>query len=1284
MKRTTLLFLAAAQAGFCGQSAVLSPSAQWLNISNMPRTDWAATASWRVEFQIHNWTVPNPYLTYLFNLGNGAAAIVTPESGLAMYSTDNTNGVFCGLILAGSDMLVRFQKLAGVPELACEAWNYDGSGYQSGTAAISAISSPAVSGGYVGSGLAAQLGFLRIFTTTVAIGSRPPTTADHGDYMELTFDGTMNDASGHGHNATNAGISSVTFAATPDQKVFSFPRVLGSPFWTSSTSFRAGNDNQLDGTASYSLADGSSEVHYFWTQLAGPTLSLWDDRTASQPKIRGSNLVFGDYTYSLTVTDASGNSNTASVETGSVATDNNGVVVQSNPLVDTLFGPMIAFGQNPWGYQDYWAQHSSALRGVDYAAPTTSYGLTYPGWSTLGKPQWEFFGQGTISYYFNCVGGAYYCNGSVINLNGSITPASTSIVVNNASLLDLTSFPTRVWLYDGANQDELRVCSSSGNTLSLCYDPATLPRHSFANGTGVYQSKVTGSGTRFLTDPHAAVCPLGAPGLPGLSSYATGTVQLTAGSTTMTGAGTAWAIPSVGAGVFVEVSATHSGVPFTFIAQIASVNSTSTITLMRPFPLDADSASGLTYHIMPATRTIDMQVPNPADSEGVRQILWGTDGCESETDLYTNPIGFGLGNSFLSGHDIPSLDGKHVTGQQYSITDTSGWVANTSTGGINFYGEDLAHWSLYFRSGLNLPKSTAHSISDYWARSPWPTSGYDVLEIGGGALGAFLSVITGQNSSVTWQNDLRSFAAEGVQEVNTFKTYGCNLADDTRDSGYAYAFLILGSIYDPDTTSTAAPGGISWRAYWQSFLAQMEANDTACQNQTGVGSQAYAWANGFIFGFGPTLALTNGSATATGTAIPPGFCAGAAQGTARVTNGSNIMTLLTGSPGPGSDNTGIMITGTSGGNTFVQSIEYGGPAGSTVTLGEYWLGDSGTVLWMSSNGIISSYMMTIGKNNDDLTNLTKNWACIYNSPTSITLNRPWDGTSGTYTGFNGNGIPLAGYGQQPFMLGIKTYGLNLLATQTLPALASYVAPYRTFTAGATSWIWNTGMDQQLFATNYGRIFQQIEPTNTAPPGTSMAFRSPGATYGLEPGDLPSAREQNSETGAAHAIYYANNPTASNKLLGDEYYGAVWGAPSYTRGGVFSDPYSSAGDVGASNLQDVNIHTGKWTGFFTGIGMSHRWPAVRVGGVQPASPRTINVGICFYDSVACRGTPVSATQAKVTLTLPNGNISSNTCSSGNACPVTGDGRMGALYNVLIQYEDSTGTVLQQGSVSVTAP
>jgi hypothetical protein len=252
----------------------------------------------------------------------------------------------------------------------------------------------------------------------------------------------------------------------------------------------------------------------------------------------------------------------------------------------------------------------------------------------------------------------------------------------------------------------------SQNTLTLCYDPSAIARHSFANGTNVLQSKVTGSSTKFLTDPNAAVCPVGAPGLPGVATYSSGTVGLTAGATTLNGTGTTWSgANGVLAGNFVQVSATHSNTPFVFMAQIQTVTDTTHITLSRAFPTDADTASGLSYAILPATRTVVLHSAHAVDPSGEGLVLFGTTGCESEDAVYLNPVGGGLGNSFASGHDITGLDGQHFTGKQYAITDTTGWVNQSGTGGINFYGEDLAHRALYRQDSRPVHQQLLDSIS---------------------------------------------------------------------------------------------------------------------------------------------------------------------------------------------------------------------------------------------------------------------------------------------------------------------------------------------------------------------------------------------------------------------------------------------------------------------------------------------------------------------------------------------------------------------------------------------
>src|ERR1019366_6263576 len=111
---------------------------------------------------------------------------------------------------------------------------------------------------------------------------KPPTTADAGNWTELKFNGSLTDSSGNGHNASIYSGGPATYASTPNQGPTSFLRTYGAPAWSNWLSLRAGFPAQLDGTSSYSLADASSSVTYFWQQLSGPSTVRWVNRSAAQ------------------------------------------------------------------------------------------------------------------------------------------------------------------------------------------------------------------------------------------------------------------------------------------------------------------------------------------------------------------------------------------------------------------------------------------------------------------------------------------------------------------------------------------------------------------------------------------------------------------------------------------------------------------------------------------------------------------------------------------------------------------------------------------------------------------------------------------------------------------------------------------------------------------------------------------------------------------------------------------------------------------------------------------
>ena len=440
---------------FAGQSLVLTPGVT-VSVAdpNLPQNE-----SWRVEFQLHDWTLPpqgiqNAYEFYL--LGTGLNAAIWPDGRLALTEMRDSLSPAqpCFLSLTGrQNVMVRFQKDVSNMRVVCEIWNSDGSGYQQDSDSIASINTWTSSGGTLGSAnTSTALAFLRVFSTTVPDGARPPVTADVGDLVNLTFN------AGSTVSIASSSSPGVSYVPTPGQNPVAFVKTLGAPAWNNWVSLRAGFPAQLDGSRSFSLADGSSAVSYQWAQVSGPTTVSWSDTTSATPTIQG--LIFGTYTFQLTVKDVAGNTASTTLPIGAVATDANGVVVQADPNADKLFGPMIAFGQNPWGYADERALKATTLRSAVYDAA----GLTNPSWATAR--------QGTVTYNFTL---------PFTSITTDISSSSLSIQVSDASQLDLTTLPTLV-LLGSAPFEEVRVCSASGNTLQVCFDGRGWRSGGSANG----------------------------------------------------------------------------------------------------------------------------------------------------------------------------------------------------------------------------------------------------------------------------------------------------------------------------------------------------------------------------------------------------------------------------------------------------------------------------------------------------------------------------------------------------------------------------------------------------------------------------------------------------------------------------------------------------------------------------------------------------------------------------------------------------------------------------------
>ena len=221
-----------------GQSLVLTPS-QSLNIVD---PTLPSTQSWRVEFQLHNLVPPAPpTINGLFWMsGTGLHTVIFPDGSINLSDVrEVVNGntpcqVFTNNL---TDVLVRFQRDIVLNRITCELWNFDGTGYNSEIEPITTLNPGySDSGGNIGLGVTGDLGFLRVLTTIVPLGSRPPTTADAGDWTEWKFDGNLNDSSGHNHMLSGP----ATYVSTPDQVPVALPKTLGAPSWSNWVSLRAG------------------------------------------------------------------------------------------------------------------------------------------------------------------------------------------------------------------------------------------------------------------------------------------------------------------------------------------------------------------------------------------------------------------------------------------------------------------------------------------------------------------------------------------------------------------------------------------------------------------------------------------------------------------------------------------------------------------------------------------------------------------------------------------------------------------------------------------------------------------------------------------------------------------------------------------------------------------------------------------------------------------------------------------------------------------------------------
>lgn len=1188
-------------------------------------------------------------------------------------------------------VMLRFQIVpSGTTSgtLLWEFWDINGNLVATHNVTYSTLLGTARSNGtYVTSGSQnLSWGFFRLFTTNVALGSKPPTFADTGNLLEWRFNNSLADASGNSYTAS--GVSPIACGSAPCYEtslgqtlvkaVIASRPVADLPSWLPAHAFGGTWDTTgscstaprfLDSNNSYTWSEAGGQPTAVWSSLSGPNTPSITTSTAVTSTVSG--LAFGTYNIQLVASDSSGNMGTSTQEIGAVPMNSQCSIVPADTNVTKAFNAQIGFGQNPWGYQD-----ERALTAMELQIANNPY---------YASATWLTTGQGTISYPFAGKGPAP--GTACTTLSSDITATTLSIPVTDASCLSLSSLPTVILIGNSAGsvnvptQEAIRICSAPGTTgaqtLTVCYDgrgvaassisnATTAPASIHSSGDTVGEYRIQGTSTKFITDPDRPLCPAGAPGPMGAVVYSTGSAQLGASSTTVTGIGTTWITGNTWVGYSIRVTATHaSGSSFVWWAMITAVSGTGTLTVNRPTPSDVDTGTNFSYKITGILYP-SLEFKN---SNNTWRMLQNGVSCESET------AAFGLVT-----HDVAAFNSTTQSGIKYSWKTTLG---AGSQFGPNFYGTGLAAREFYYRSGWTQALTLANQIDENWVRDPEIAGGYaggSPLLLGGGTIGGMLDLTLNTSTVLNWY-DVSQFATGAIQ---TYAPSSCN-AEDQRDSAYPLAWTAIPALFDTDMTRNAA---------WLAGLTTWFTRENTCRRSTGYsGVQVNSWGSSFNFnpGQSPAVTLVSGSTavvpTVAGTLVP-GMCAGVDDGTGTisVTGGSTSATVVSGSVAANGVRIYIVDTSVSPAQTVAYQYSGSGGAASTITLaGVYPNSGTHTYKFMVEDTSLNANWTSIGvdSNQADSTalnlNLALNWACKYNNSNSIILNRGWiapTGVSGPYTTYHFSNFNVGpGFEAQPYMLGIKAAAFTWASRV---ADATIAGNFATLLPLVGTWMNAYGSDPNTLGTFYARVQEGCEPAGTANSSTHFPTIHGGindfvghcGASGLSylPNGEAVERANTVEAGSALIPYFLIDPT-NNKAFVDTSYGAIFGYCPYTQGGG-ATYYCDANYI-TTELADGALSSFKWTGFFFGMGglFSNSWPSLRqTTGIQPTITTTCPlpsgiINIPYSQTLTATGdTPISWTISSGT--LPTGlSLVSDT--------ITGTPSVGGASSFSIQASNAIG-------------
>ena len=444
-------------------------------------------------------------------------------------------------------------------------------------------------------------------------------------------------------------------------------------------------------------------------------------------------------------------------------------------------------------------------------------------------------------------------------------------------------------------------------------------------------------------------------------------------------------------------------------------------------------------------------------------------------------------------------------------------------------------------------------------------------------------------------------------------------------------------------TTTHANGSTLYMgaAMYTFILSKLDERDQKCRRNasdgyTGAEVNSFAQTSNYFSEYGPVTLITNSTAGSPTTgSINPAMCNGQDTGTLTISAGSYSAVLSTGTVGlpsvfPPMNQRIYIWDGTSFLAAYAYIASAYGTTGATLTLTGAWpAGNSNCAAtpctYMTSN---SGLLTAIWNVNDDSfaanERLKLAWECIYNSPTSITLNRPWD--EATNTNYYSASYASEGLYQQGFMpLGYKTTGMRWAQHSSNPTVASdYTTMAQQLGTWGRNYAWDPVNTKGIFYVSvFGGPGVCGDPSvvfnpalfshalvSTLHGGDGGNIQGCGAAGSNTPngGADAVARSQIPEAGSGMVQWFNTNPSG-NKSTMDTFYGAAFGVgqPYGANAGCAASVSSTCDGIDAINCEIGGMGSYKWPGFCFGLGgfFSTSYPAVRTSIQLFYSPVSIS-------------------------------------------------------------------------------